>query len=496
MNAKSTSTLAASAILALAFFSNPTPARAEILSVERPISGRYIVVLKDGVVRTANDARSFAPTLEELSGDLTRLHGGQAEKRYAAALSGFSFAGSAAAAEALARDPRVAYVSEDGLVELASAQTPVPSWGLDRIDQRDSALDDTYTYETDGTGIDVYIIDTGIRSTHNDFGARVDTANAFTTIDDGWGTEDCHGHGTHVAGVVGGSTYGVAKGVTLHPVRVVNCSGFGSSSDIIAGVDWIAARHPAGSPTRAVVNLSLRCDYTYALDQAVLSSIAAGITYVVAAGNDNGNACYLSPGGLPGVITVGASNSTSARWASSNFGGCVDLFAPGTLIQSSFNRSDDDTIPMTGTSASSPHVAGTAALLLAGNPNLTPQDVQTMIVAEATADALSDVGAGSPNLLLFSTIAGPEDLPPVAAYGFTCHHGNCGFDASGSADDWGILSYDWNFGDGSSAAGVAATHRFRHRGGPGRDLIFQVTLMVTDTSGQTTSLVQAVSPFN
>lgn len=395
-----------------------TPATAAILRADRPIAEQYIVVLDDEVARMALSAAG--PSVAQVAADLGGFYGVRVDRHYAAALAGFAFRGSAVAAEALARDPRIAYVAEDGWAEVSSVQTPIPSWGLDRIDQRPDSLDSQYTYFGNGTGIDLYVIDTGIRSTHQDFGGRVDTTDAFTAIADGNGTEDCNGHGTHVAGVAAGSTYGVAKGVTVHPVRVLDCGGQGPVSNIVAGVDWIAAHYTGTEPTRAVVNLSLRAGYSQALDQAVAASVALGITYVVAAGNDADDACYLSPGRLSQSITVGATDESGARWASSNTGTCVDLFAPGVLIYSAFNRADDDVVPMTGTSSAAPHVAGTAALVLAADPNLTPDEVQAAILAEATAEVVTDVGQGSPNLLLYSAFAGDglQVEPTIFADGF------------------------------------------------------------------------------
>lgn len=384
-------------------------AEGAIHPADRPIAESYIVVLRsDAGAQAIGAPRSTAEVADDLSG----FYGGQTERIFGAALQGFVFHGSAAAAENLALDGRVAYVAQDGRVEVAAVQTPAPSWGLDRIDQRAADLDTEYAYFADGAGVDLYVVDTGIRSTHEDFGGRVDTVNAFSAIDDGWGSEDCHGHGTHVAGIAGASTFGVAKGVTLHPVRVVGCDGMGSLSNTIAGIDWITARHLAPGAPRAVVNISLNNGFSFPLEEAVSRSIAAGLVYVVAAGNDGADAsCYLSPQRLPEVITVGASDELGGRWSDSNFGPCLDLFAPGTAIVSTYVSGDTDVLAMTGTSMAAPHVAGTAALLLAGDPAATPAEVQARIVAAATAGAVLDAGEGSPNLLLFSTFTGGEGAP-------------------------------------------------------------------------------------
>lgn len=395
----------------LALVLAPTVAQAAVQSVDRPIEGAYIVSLR----ADAGSQSIGAPrTIAQLAGDLSGFYGGQTPRTFEHAFRGFEFRGSAAAADNLSRDPRVAYVARDGVVTLSSVQTPTPSWGLDRIDQRETELNTEYSYNSEGAGVDLYIVDTGIRSTHVDFGGRVDTVNAFTAVDDGLGTEDCIGHGTVVAGVAGSSTYGVAKGVSLHPVRVVGCSGSGSISNVIAGIDWITSRHQAPGSRRAVVNISLNNGYSQPLDAAVLESMSHGIVFVAAAGNDGVDApCYSSPQWLPGVLTIGASDETGARWALSNFGSCLDLFAPGTAIVSTYHRNDADSIAMTGTSVAAPHVAGTAALVLAAYPEATPEEVQALIVAAATEGALTDIGEGSPNLLLYSALEGLGGPPPV-----------------------------------------------------------------------------------
>lgn len=390
------------------------PAFAAIQRSERAIAGRYIVVLRPDAVRetTANPLR---PTLAQAAGELTLAYGGQPVRLFGHALAGFAFAGSDEQAEALSRDGRVASVHQDGWATVAEVQTPLPSWGLDRIDQRPQALDAEYHFNGDGAGVHLYVVDTGVRATHVDFGGRVDVAAGFTAVDDGNGTNDCHGHGTHVAAVAGGTAYGVAKGVAIHPVRVLDCSGIGPVSNAIAGVDWIAARHPVGSPERAVVNFSIDVGFSFPLEDAVRAAVEQGVVFVAAAGNNGDDACYLSPGRMPEVITVGATASNEERWSQSNFGTCVDLFAPGVSITSASAASDTGSFAMTGTSAAAPHVAGTAALVLQGDSELTPAEVAQAILDEATLDAVVDVGPGSPNRLLYSTFAGGglETGPPA-----------------------------------------------------------------------------------
>lgn len=480
----------AAILLGLGTLLQTTAADAAVLRAERPIAGQYIVVLRPEAERPAVDLDLLAPTprrIQDLAVELSGRFGGVARRSFGHALEGFTFDGTPEAAAALARDPRVAYVAEDGLVSAAGAQTPTPSWGLDRIDQAAAALDNTFNYNVDGTGIDIYFVDSGVRSTHQDFGNRVDTVNAYSTVPDDLGTEDCNGHGTLVAGLAAGSTYGVAKGATIHPVRVLDCYGSGALSHLVAGVDWITARYPLPTkkfkpgPSRAVVNMSINAGFAQVLDDAIANSISHGITYVVAAGNDAGDACYVSPARANGAITVGATESGDLRWASSNFGPCVDLFAPGRAVVSSFIRSDVDAIPFTGTSAAAPHVAGTVALMLQVNPAARPQDVLATLRAAATADAVVDAGEGSPNLLLYSGFAGSgEDFPPYASFTVSCSGSTCTFNAGDSADDWGILSYAWNFGNGKTGSGVKVQHRYR-----GSSAGIVATLTVTDTSGQT-----------
>ena len=371
--------------------SNSNSSKFRRVNADKRIANQYIAVLKDDVADVDGEAvrlsRAFA-------GDRNGGH------TYKHALKGFSVRMPEARAIKLADDPRVAFVEEDGVVSASAVQTNAP-WGLDRIDQRNRPLNGTYTYNYTGTGVKAYIIDTGIRATHTDFGGRV--ISGFNAVPDGLGTDDLNGHGTHVAGIVGGSHWGVAKNVTLVPVRVLDASGSGQNSWVIAGVDWVTGNHATAQP--AVANMSLGGGAATAVDNAVTRSINDGVTYVVAAGNNNANACNYSPARVQGAITVGATTNTDSRDTSySNFGPCLDLFAPGTNIQSAWNTSDTDSNVLSGTSMASPHVAGVAALFLETSPNASPSTVFPAIINDTTLNVVSNWGSGSPNRLLYSLL--------------------------------------------------------------------------------------------
>jgi subtilisin family serine protease len=344
---------------------------------------------------------------------------------YEHALAGAVVQASPRAAEALRRNPRVRSVEPDravrvagdgvatlgdGVGTLATTQTD-PPWGLDRIDQRERPLSGEYRYPADGAGVRVYVVDTGIRAAHEEFGGRV--VSGFTTIADGRGTSDCSGHGTHVAGTVGAETYGVAKAVTLVPVRVLDCKGAGITSDVIAGLDWIHQQHTPGVP--AVVNLSLGSDASTLVDNALQRVIDDGMTAVVAAGNQAEDACTLSPGRLSTAVTVGATDLSDSRDTEySNHGPCLDLFAPGTAILSTWHSSNSATNTMSGTSIAAPHVAGAAAVLLSQEPTWTPEQVTDHLIDEATTGVVSNRGSGSPNRLLYSSPTGIDGDDPAS----------------------------------------------------------------------------------
>ena len=372
-------------------------ARAEgpVRRVAQPIRGAYVVVLKDGAAARGSGATAV-PSVPAVAGELARVHGAAVERVFEHALRGFSARMTAARAAALAADPRVDYVEEDGEVRLDATETDA-TWGIDRIDQRTLPLDTTYSYANTGQGVTAYIIDTGIRFSHSEFGGRA--TSGFNAS--GGSADDCNGHGTHVAGTVGGATYGVAKGVALVAVRVLNCLGAGSNAKVIAGIDWVTANHV--SP--AVANMSLGSTSTSdAMDTAVRNSIASGVSYVLAAGNGNllgiaEDACTTSPARVTEAITVSATNKKDGKPFWANFGDCVDWFAPGVGITSAWKSSDTATNTLTGTSMSAPHTTGVAALYLESNPGATPAQVRDALYEKTTKGIVTRSRTGNNHLL-------------------------------------------------------------------------------------------------
>ncbi|APU13494.1 S8 family peptidase [Actinoalloteichus fjordicus] len=350
------------------------------------IRGSYLVVLPDTLapesVRTAVDS-------------LIAVYGGKLRHTFEHSVRGFSVELDQVAARLLAADPAVAFVEQNQTVSLTDTQLD-PTWGLDRIDQRELPLDQSYTYGNTALSVNAYVIDTGVQPTHVEFDGRA--VAAFDAIGDGRDGADCNGHGTHVAGTIGGTEYGVAKEVAIQGVRVLDCGGSGTIEGVLQGIEWVTANAEAPS----VANMSLGGGVSEALDAAVAESIASGITYVVAAGNDNEDACNASPARTPTALTVAASDDADVRASFSNLGECVDLFAPGVDITSAWIGADDAINTINGTSMASPHVAGAVALYLEADPDATPGEVAAVTLSWTTSDVITDAGEGTPNRLLYT----------------------------------------------------------------------------------------------
>ncbi len=387
--------VAAAAAVGLAVIATAPAGAAEghVLGAGSPtaVEGSYIVKFKDGVAARADSTAA--------------KYGGTVRQTYSAAMHGFAASMSEQEATFLAADPAVEFVQQNQTVTLVADQADPPSWGQDRVDQRDLPLDAHYSYSTTASNVHAYVIDTGIETTHPEFGGRA--TSGFDAVDNDGDATDCNGHGTHVSGTIGGSTYGLAKEVSLVAVRVLDCSGSGTTAQVVAGIDWVTQN--AVKP--AVANMSLGGGVDAAIDSAVQSSIASGVTYAIASGNSDADACDFSPARVPEAITVNATDIDDARASFSNFGTCTDIFAPGVDITSSWLGGGTNTI--SGTSMATPHVTGAAALYLADHPDAAPADVAAALTGNGTPDKVTDPGTGSPNVLLYTGDGGTPPPPPT-----------------------------------------------------------------------------------
>jgi subtilisin family serine protease len=352
------------------------------------VDGKYIVVLKD------NNDNFAASAVTKQADTLGAKYGAQVGYKYTSALKGFSISATEQQAKQLAADSNVAYVQQSHKFTVSETQANPPSWGIDRVDQKDLPLDNSYTWTNDGTGVTAFVIDTGVMIEHPTFGGRA--TNGIDTIDGDDVAQDGFGHGTHVAGTIAGTEYGVAKGVNVVAVRVLGDDGSGTTEQVVAGIDWVSQNHSGPS----VANMSLGGPADQALDTAVQNSIASGVTYAVAAGNESSDASGVSPARVPEAATVAASDINDAQAEFSNFGEIVDLYAPGVDITSAWNDGATNTI--SGTSMATPHVAGAAAQFLQANPQAAPADVVAGLTGVATPDKITNPSPGTPNLLLYN----------------------------------------------------------------------------------------------
>lgn len=496
--------LALSAVVAVAACGVETPTEvsdapdfAVASSSSDAIPDRYIIRLSDDV-----------PSAAAASEAMMRGVRGEVHYTYENVFKGFAATLPGASLAAIQRNPLVASIEADGVVTMIATTTQTgATWGLDRIDAR-SGRDGDYSYGLTGAGVDAYILDTGILSTHVDFGSRVNVAKGFDAFtSDGSITDDCNGHGTHVAGTVGGTQWGIAKAVTLIPVRVLDCNGSGSFAGVIAGMDHVAGT--ASGPS--VANMSLGGGFSSSVNAAVKRMHDAGVTVVVAAGNSTADACNSSPAAAPEAVTVGSTTSSDDLASYSNYGSCVDISAPGSGITSAWHTGVTATNTISGTSMASPHVAGAAALLLETGSVSGPDDVVAKLVETATPNAIGycrrvtgggpprtvcgDLPSGTPNLLLYVDPAmtsggdgggsgtGPTNSPPTASFTFSCVDLRCTFTGSATDADGEITSYSWSFGE----TGSIASEDFPDYG------TYTVTLTVTDDDGATGSATQTVS---
>ncbi|ATC96595.1 S8 family peptidase [Pseudoalteromonas tunicata] len=397
---------------------------AQLMSVDdsRAIEGKYIVVFKTPSVLDihSHDAISNFASLQAKS--LVNLYNIEIAQEFGNVLNGVLVNASSKQIKQMLSDPNIEYIEQDQIMSISPLASTNENqanavWGLDRIDQQDLPLNGNYSYEYDGSGVTAYVIDTGVRVTHNEFGNRA--SHGYDFIDNDNDATDCNGHGTHVAGTIGGGTYGVAKNVNIVGVRVLGCSGSGSNSGVIAGINWV--KNNASGPS--VANMSLGGGVSQATDDAVNNAVASGVNFIVAAGNDNSNACNYSPARAANAITVGSTTSNDGRSSFSNYGNCLDIYAPGSNIKSAWYNSDSATNSISGTSMASPHVAGAVALYLDQNPSLSTSQIESLLSQRSSKNKVSDAKSGSPNELLHTLegiiVPPPKDKELINGQGVT-----------------------------------------------------------------------------
>lgn len=387
-------TTVAAAVAAGAFVAVPagasaaSPAEGTVYGTQSAdaVKGTYVVMLKGGKsVKAASEGK-----------DLAQRYGGTLRRSYDSAVNGFSASGlTETEAKRLAADPAVDKVVQNHRFSIDATQDNPPSWGLDRIDQADTEGDKKYTYpDSAGEGVTAYVVDTGVRISHEDFGGRA--TSGFDAIDNDDNADDGNGHGTHVAGTIAGTEHGVAKNAKIVAVRVLDNEGSGTTEQVVAGIDWVTENHQGPS----VANMSLGGGVDEALDAAVQKAIDSGVTFGVAAGNESTDASQGSPARVKDAITVASSTDADEQSDFSNYGDIVDIYAPGSDITSDWNTGDDATNTISGTSMATPHVVGAAAVYLGGHPDAAPADVATALTEGATPDKISNPSEGTPNKLL------------------------------------------------------------------------------------------------